>query len=149
MKFWDASAIVPLLVGQPSTVQLKSLSGSDPKLLVWWASEVECTSALTRLEREKFLSGGSVRAADDRLHELSEGWDEVEPSESVRETAQRFLRVHSLRAADSLQRLLQGRTNVRRLWSSLRSTLALPTRRGRKVLCSPTFRRDKAQAFGI
>jgi uncharacterized protein len=30
-------------------------------------------------------------------------WDEVQPSESVRETARRLLRVHDLRAADAVQ----------------------------------------------
>ena len=41
--------------------------------------------------------------AFDRLKQLAEGWHEIEPSEIVRENALRFLRVHSLRAADALQ----------------------------------------------
>jgi len=38
-----------------------------------------------------------------RLHKLSAGWHEVDPSDEIRETAARFLRVHALRAADALQ----------------------------------------------
>src|SRR5947209_6102827 len=38
-----------------------------------------------------------------RLTQLANGWHEVEPGAIVRENAVRFLRVHPLRAADSLQ----------------------------------------------
>ena len=103
MKFWDASAILPLLVGQAATGPLRAIAASDTKPVVWWASEVECASALARLERENLLAGAAIDAAYGRLRELSENWDEVEPSEAVRETAGRLLRVHPLRAADALQ----------------------------------------------
>ena len=39
----------------------------------------------------------------DRLEKLARNWQEIEPSEVVRETAMRVLRVHPLRAADALQ----------------------------------------------
>jgi hypothetical protein len=42
MKFWDASAIVPLLITEPRTKTLQALAEKDPAMLVWWASEVEC-----------------------------------------------------------------------------------------------------------
>jgi hypothetical protein len=35
--------------------------------------------------------------------QLANSWHEVDPSESVREVAIRFLRVHPLRSADALQ----------------------------------------------
>ena len=38
-----------------------------------------------------------------RLQHLSAGWHEIDPSDEIRETASRFLRVHPLRAADALQ----------------------------------------------
>jgi predicted nucleic acid-binding protein len=38
-----------------------------------------------------------------RLRQLSAGWREVDPSDEIRETAARFLRVHPLHAADALQ----------------------------------------------
>lgn len=41
--------------------------------------------------------------ASDRLKQLADSWHEIEPSELVRESAVRFLRVHPLRAADALQ----------------------------------------------
>jgi uncharacterized protein len=101
--FWDASAIVPLLVGEATTAQMQALAGRDPDMLVWWGSEVECVSALARLERAGALDGRAMALACDRLKQLADGWHEIEPSEIVRESAVRFLRVHPLRAADAWQ----------------------------------------------
>ena len=103
MRFWDASAIVPLLISEATTDALQTLAGADPAVLVWWATEVECASAITRLERAGALDAPAVEKAVGRLKWLAEGWHEVDPSDAVRETAVRFLRVHPLRAADALQ----------------------------------------------
>lgn len=103
MKFWDASALVPLLVAEPTTRALQTLAVRDPDMLVWWGSRVECVSALARLERDAALDGRQARAAYERLDGLAHGWHEIGPGEIVRETAIRFLRVHPLRAADALQ----------------------------------------------
>ena len=103
MRFWDASAIVPLLVAEPTTRRLQALAARDPDMLVWWGSEVECVSALARLERGGALEAKGMALASHRLTQLADGWHEIEPSEIVRESATRFLRVHPLRSADALQ----------------------------------------------
>ena len=103
MKFWDASAIVPLLVAETTTRSLQALARRDSDMLVWWGSQVECASALARLERGALLDAKGAALAFDRLKQLADGWHEIEPSEIVRENALRFLRVHPLRAADALQ----------------------------------------------
>ena len=103
MKFWDASAVVPLLVAETTTRSLQALARRDPDMLVWWGSQLECASALARLERDSLLDRKAAALAFDRLKQLSGGWHEIEPSEIVRENALRFLRVHPLRAADALQ----------------------------------------------
>jgi hypothetical protein len=103
MRFWDASAIVPLLMAEPTTNALQALAAKDPAILVWWSSEVECASAISRLDRDGALDESAVTQAFDRLKQLASGWHEVDPSDSVREAAVRFLRVHPLRAADALQ----------------------------------------------
>ena len=103
MKFWDASAIVPLLVAETRTRSLQALARRDSDMLVWWGSQVECASALARLERGALLDGKAGALAFDRLKQLADGWHQIEPSEIVRENALRFLRVHPLRAADALQ----------------------------------------------
>jgi predicted nucleic acid-binding protein len=64
---------------------------------------VECVSALTRLELAAALDAKAVATSFERLKLLADYWHEVEPGGIVRENAVRFLRVHSLRAADALQ----------------------------------------------
>jgi len=103
MKFWDAAAIVPLLMTEPTTKTVQALAEKDPTMIVWWATEVECASAIARLEREDALDGAAVTQAVDRLKRLAHAWHEVDPSDPIREAAVRFLRVHPLRAADALQ----------------------------------------------
>ena len=103
MKFWDASAVVPLLVAERPSAGLLELLARDQTMLAWWATPVECASAIARREREGALSGPASSAALGKLRAVSAGWHEVLPSEAVRELAQRLLRVHPLRSADSLQ----------------------------------------------
>jgi uncharacterized protein len=103
MKFWDASAIVPLLMSEDSTKSLQSLAEKDQVMVVWWATEVECASAIARLERDAALDEASATEAFARLKQLGQAWHEVDPSDPIREAAVRFLRVHPLRAADALQ----------------------------------------------
>jgi hypothetical protein len=103
VKFWDASAIVPLLVNEETTRRLQAVAAKDSAMLVWWGSAVECISALARLERDDALDPPAMTLALQRLRQLSAGWHEIDPSDEIRETAARFLRVHPLRAADALQ----------------------------------------------
>jgi predicted nucleic acid-binding protein len=103
MRFWDASAIVPLVLAEPATRPMQTLAAKDTAMLVWWATDIECASAIARLEREHALDESAAAQAFDRLRRLASGWHEVEPSDAVREAAVRFLRVHPLRAADALQ----------------------------------------------
>lgn len=103
MRFWDASAIVPLLLEEPRREALLERLEEDAEMLVWWGTPVECASAIARREREGMLELAEASAALERLRSLSRAWHEVLPSDSLRGLAQRLLRVHTLRAADSLQ----------------------------------------------
>lgn len=103
MRFWDASAIIPLLVSETSSRALQALAKQDSTVLVWWGSEVECASALARIERDGALDPREAARVFERLRQLSGAWQEIEPSDVIRQVAIRFLRVHPLRAADALQ----------------------------------------------
>lgn len=103
MKFWDSSALVPLIVTQPPSRRLQTVASGDPEMFVWWAAEVECASALARLRREEAITSDGAAFGFAKLKLIADKWDEIEPSETLRETAIRFLRVHALRAADALQ----------------------------------------------
>ena len=103
MRFWDSSAIIPLLVQEPRSAAMRALLRADQAMVVWWGSRVECASALSRLEREGRLTRLGMQSASGRMEQIAAEWTEVSPMERVREGALRLLRVHVLRAADALQ----------------------------------------------
>jgi predicted nucleic acid-binding protein len=103
MKFWDSSAVVPLVVAQSATPRLQSLSERDPSTTVWWATPVECAAAVARLEREGVLDEEGASTAFDHIARLSTMWNEIDASDAVRTQARRVLRLHPLRSGDALQ----------------------------------------------
>ena len=52
MKFWDTSAIVPMLVDETRGPWALTELEADPQMVVWWATEVECVSAISRQRRD-------------------------------------------------------------------------------------------------
>jgi uncharacterized protein len=103
LKFWDSSAVLPLVVAEASTRQMQTIAETDPVMSVWWVTEIECVSALARLEREGALSADATETALKRLDTLAETWNEVQTVVALRGVARRLLRVHILRAAAALQ----------------------------------------------
>lgn len=103
MKFWDASALVPLCTEEPSSAVLRRVLDSDPAIVVWWGSLVECWSALARRRREGLLTLDDEDAARIVLDRLRALWTEIQPVEEVRTYASRLLRTHPLRSQDAVQ----------------------------------------------
>ncbi len=103
MRFWVSSAIVPLIAAEPRSDALLALLDEDAQVLAWWGTTVEIASALARLERDHKLTAGDVASALASLRQLADAWHEIVPSDAIRRTAERVLRAHPLRAADSLQ----------------------------------------------
>ena len=103
MNFWDTSALVALGVDEPHRqIALRILEAED-RMAVWWGAPVEYVAALSRRERDGSLSPTEVSDHLVRLRALSHVWYEVQPGRRIRMLAQRLLRVHPLRAADSFQ----------------------------------------------
>ena len=103
MRYWDASGIVPLLLTQARSQEMETLLEQDAVVVTWWGTSIEWFSALMRLVRDGRLNNAGMQAAERRLRELRNGWDEVLPTEACRRAAERMLRVHPLRAADAQQ----------------------------------------------
>ena len=72
MKFWDASAIIPLCIDEHKTPILREIAKKDGSLVVWWGSIVESYSAFARLFRDGELSSVDEANALAVLSELSE-----------------------------------------------------------------------------
>ena len=103
VRFWDTSALVPLLADEPNTRPVVACYELDPELVVWWATSIECMSAIARRERDGSLDTPGVVAATARLVAHTGAWEEVQPSPRVKSIAARVTRTHPLRAADALQ----------------------------------------------
>lgn len=102
MRFWDSSAIAPLLLEQDQTTKLRKTYQEDHKQIVWCLTPVEIASAIARRSREGLEQEGVQRAKAD-LQELAERWEEVISLDLVRARAIRLLSTHPLRAADAIQ----------------------------------------------
>jgi predicted nucleic acid-binding protein len=103
MRFWDSSAIIPLCLKESASEAAKGLLKGEEDMVVWWTTRIECLSALSRRHREKTLSSGDSSKAKAILSALAEAWSEVQPTEMIRQRAERLLSIHPLRAADALQ----------------------------------------------
>ena len=103
MKFWDASAIIPLCLEEPWSTFLRQILAEDGLMIVWWGSVVECWSAFARLRREGLFNTSDEEQARAILARLATAWTGVLPSQAVREHTARTLHWHPLRAADALQ----------------------------------------------
>jgi predicted nucleic acid-binding protein len=103
VRFRDSSAVVPLLVKEPSTAEISRLRKADSDVTVWWATVVECAAAVGRLERNGEVPVAVASTALARLRELAEGWHEVQPFDDLRETARRFVAHPRSTVRDALQ----------------------------------------------
>jgi predicted nucleic acid-binding protein len=103
LRFWDASAVVPLLLEEARSETMRAESAERPQLVVWWGTVVECTSAISRRERSGALEPSEATEALETLDRLTRDWREVPPTPTLRDDAQRLVRVHDLRARDALQ----------------------------------------------
>lgn len=102
MKFWDSSALVPLVCREQESAHCRSWLRADPVVLVWTLTATEVVSALARKRREDAISTSTFNAAKQRLAKLEHGWNEITQIDAVRAKARRLLEVHPLSAADAL-----------------------------------------------
>lgn len=103
MRFWDTSALVALLADERGSAAARDALAADGAIAAWWATRVECVSAIRSGERAGALDARGVGQALDRLRELADAWFEVLPGDALRASAERALAVHPLRAADAMQ----------------------------------------------
>ncbi len=103
MRFWDSSAIVPLIVEERRSKACRTLRRADAGVTVWALSELEVRSALHRLARERKLDRDELKTAIRRTEAMFPRFHEVAMLDVVLQRASRLLGGHRLTAADSLQ----------------------------------------------
>jgi hypothetical protein len=134
--FWDSSALVPLLVSELRSAETARLLEGDRAPVAWWASPVECASALHRRHREGGLTRAELAAALARLRQLVPALACILPVDAVRARAGGLFSLHPLRAADALQ-----------LAAALVWTEGLPD--GERFACLDRRLREAARAQGF
>ena len=102
MRFWDSSAIVPLVCRESESARTRAWLRADPVVVVWCLAATEVISALARKRREGVLTAARFADAKRRLAGLEGAWSEVAALDAVRARARRLLEVHTLSAADAL-----------------------------------------------
>lgn len=100
--FWDASSLVPLCAKQRATPVVETLSAQF-RIAVWWSTPVEMRSAFARLLRMGQLTPSGQVQALVTLDRMRSDWLEVDPSEPLREQAERLVDRFPLKAADAQQ----------------------------------------------
>ena len=103
MRYWDASALVPLIVAEPDSDLVRGWLAEDDHIVTWVWTRTEIASAIERRTREGLLSRPQRRAVLERLAVLADRWDEVTGVLAVRSRAHALLARHPLRAADAGQ----------------------------------------------
>lgn len=103
MRYWDASALVPLVVAEPASDAVRSQLAEDGHIVTWAWSRTEIVSAVERRTREGRLSRTLRREVLERFSRFAENWDEVTEILAVRARANALLARHPLRAADAGQ----------------------------------------------
>lgn len=103
MRFWDTSALVPLLVPQSMSSRAEEWFAEDPLVVVWTLTPVEVVSAVWRLVRENALTDAEGGLVEERLDDLVLSALVVLDVDTTKRLARRLLRLHALRAFDALQ----------------------------------------------
>ena len=103
MRYWDASALVPLLVADRDTELVRSWLSDDDRIVTWAWTRTEIVGAVERRTREGSLSRSQRREVLRRLDAFARSWDEVIDVLAVRSRANALLARHPLRAADAGQ----------------------------------------------
>lgn len=103
MRFWDTSALIPLVVSERDTPRAERWLREDPNVVVWTLTRVELLSALARRRRGEPAASRRLLAARREVLSAWERWSEVTAVEVVRRHAERLVEAHPLRTADALQ----------------------------------------------
>jgi predicted nucleic acid-binding protein len=103
VRFWDSSAIVPLMIVEDGSARVRNWFDSDSEILVWTLTRVELLSAIARRRRDEPGSAAMLTVARRNILRAWDGWSEITTVELVRRHAERLVESYALRAGDALQ----------------------------------------------
>lgn len=100
MKFWDTSALVPLLTEEDTTGAMTQLFRDDRNIVVSFITPVELTSAVWR---KAGVNADLRHLAERRYAVIEANWTMIDEYEQAIGLARRFASIHRLRAGDAIQ----------------------------------------------
>jgi uncharacterized protein len=103
MRFWDSSALIPLLVREKSSETMRAILVTDRHIAASVITPIEIESALWRRRHHDDLDAEEHSAAEETFAELTRSWSEIGDILIVRGIALDLLSRHMLRAADAIQ----------------------------------------------
>ena len=103
MRYWDASALVPLVVTERESNWARKRLAEDDRIITWAWTRTEIVNAIERRTREGSLSRMQRRDVLGRFDAFASHWDEVTDVLAVRSRALALLARHPLPAADAGQ----------------------------------------------
>lgn len=101
MRYWDSSALVPLLVEEPSSASLRLLMREDGHIATWSWSRTEVVSAIERRCRESSDSRTQRQKTLAEFADFAASWDEFSDILDIQSRTHDLLARHPLRAADA------------------------------------------------
>jgi predicted nucleic acid-binding protein len=109
VKFWDSSAIVPLVIEEKTSRQCRDLYRADRHVDVWEYTETEVLSGIVKQTRvQPPLTDDELDAALTRLDTHRREWEVVKAVtddivSEIKRRARRHMLTHRLRSGDALQ----------------------------------------------
>jgi predicted nucleic acid-binding protein len=103
LRFWDSSALIPLLIRETTSDVLRALVLVDAEIAASFLTRLEVASALWRRDHNNELSADEHAAADDAFEKLNESSSEIGDIVGAREIALELITRHALRSGDAIQ----------------------------------------------
>ncbi len=103
MRFWDASAVVPLIIEEANTALVRTWLDEDVDVALWGLTRMEVVSAIERRAREGRLTASQRIAGLQRMATFADAAHEVTDLLAVRTKGVPLLARHAIRAADAAQ----------------------------------------------
>ncbi len=101
--FWDSSALVPLFCRDIYTSRSRELLRRFPEIVTWWNTPVEIHGVLIRLSKEKRITPEGLEKGLGYVQQFRLRWREIQPVDSVRDSAEDCLDRFRIRSADAVQ----------------------------------------------
>ena len=103
MRFWDSSALIPLLIREQSSEAMRAILRSDRRIAASVITPIEIESALWRRRHHGEMDAEQHMFAEEMFAELTDSWSEIGDIISAQRIALDLLSRHTLRAADAIQ----------------------------------------------